>query len=68
MKNWVGLILMCLILNSPAACFQIHVNKAGGGGLVVFGEKSPKNGSEIWDMGDRAGSGTFLTGLWKAYL
>ena len=36
MKNWVGLILMCIILKGPVACFQIPVNKAlKGVGLGV---------------------------------
>lgn len=35
MKNWVGLILMCIILKGPVACFQIDVNKALKGGGVL---------------------------------
>lgn len=28
MRNWVVLILMCVILKGPITCFQSHVNKA----------------------------------------
>lgn len=56
MKNWVGLILTCVISNSPAACFQIRVNK-----VLTLG-RSPKNGSELWKWGDKARPETFLTG------
>lgn len=38
MKNWVGLILMYIILKGPVACFQIHVTKA----LKGMGGEAPE--------------------------
>jgi len=46
MKNWVGLILMCIILKGPVACFQIPVTKALKG-----------RGGEISEMEARYGKG-----------
>lgn len=31
MKNWVGLILMCIILKCPVACFQTRKTKSLNG-------------------------------------
>lgn len=65
MKNWVGLILMCIILRGPVACFQIHVNKALKG---VGSRGSPRNGSKLWKREDQEGPERVLTGSWKALL
>lgn len=64
MKIWVGLILMCIILKGPVACFQIHVNSS----LKKDGRVSPRNGSEVWEREDQEEPETFLTGSWKALL